>query len=142
MGLIYSVSASDGAISLTKILRSRKIETIDLKLNPILAEGATHILAICNVIDCVSLNLSSCSFDESVEESLIFVLKHCKTLRNLNLSINRLGENVGLKIIAGLAQNNHLRNLDIRNTEISLKTKSSIDAKILENREKNNTIIQ
>jgi hypothetical protein len=138
----YSLSASDGAISLTNILRSRKIETIDLKLNPILAEGAIHILALVNVVDCVSLNISSCSFDDSIDEALVHVLKFSKTMRSLNLSINKLSEDLGLKMFNAISYNKFIRNLDIRNTDLSLKTKSSIDALILENREKNNTIIQ
>lgn len=116
--------------------------TIDLKLNPILAEGATHILALVEKVGLVSLNLSSCSFDESIEESLLFVLRCSKTLRNLNLAINKLSEDLGVKIVEALAKNVILRTMDIRNTEISLKTKSHIDAIILENRAKNNTIHQ
>lgn len=134
--------SSDGAIALTKILRRRKIITIDLKLNPILAEGVIHVLALVNVIELVTLNLSSCSFDESVGESLLHVLKFSKTLRTLNLSINKLGEDLGQKIVKVLSHNSFLRTLDIRNSEISLKTKSEIDAAILENREKKNTIEQ
>lgn len=134
--------SSNGAIKLANILRRRKILTIDLKLNPILAEGANHILALVNVVDLVSLNLSSCSFDESIEEALIHVIKFNKTLRNLNLSINRLGENLGKKLLKTVSFNKILRCFDIRNSEISLRTKSEIDAMILENREKNNTIYQ
>lgn len=111
-------------------------------MNPILAEGAIHVLALVNVIGCISLNLSSCSFDESIDEALVHVLKFSKTLRSLNLSINRLGEDLGVKVFAALLHNNYMRTLDIRNTEISLKTKSSIDALILDNREKNNKIGQ
>jgi hypothetical protein len=134
--------SSDGAIAFSKILRRRKIETIDLRLNPILAEGVIHILALAGVIDLVTLNLSSCSFDESIGEVLTFVLKFNKTLRNVNLSINKLGEDLGLKILNSVAHNSVLKDLDIRNTEISLATKSKVDAIVLENREKNNKISQ
>ena len=123
-------------------MKGRKIETIDLKLNPILAEGAIHVLALCNIVGCVDLNISSCSFDESIDQALLFVLKFSKTLRSLNLSINRLGETLGLKIIDVLSFNKKLRTLDVRNTEIPLKIKTKIDAIILENREKLNTISQ
>lgn len=134
--------SSDGAIKLANILRRRKIVSIDLKLNPILAEGANHILALVNIVQLVELNLSSCSFDDSIDEALIHVLKFNKTLISLNLAINRLNENIGKKMLAAVSQNSVLRSLDIRNTEISLRTKSKIDAVILENREKNNTIGQ
>lgn len=135
-------AASDGAISLANILRRRKIEVIDLKLNPILAEGTVHILALADAINLVSLNISSCSFDESIGEALLHVLKFNKTLRYLNLSINKLSEELGLQMVKTLANNKAIRTLDVRNSEISLKTKSEIDAIILENREKNNTISQ
>lgn len=131
--------STDGAILLTNILRRRQIENLDLKLNPIMAEGATHILSLANI---VSLNLSSCSFNESIEEALIFVLKSSKTLRKLNLSINKLGEDLGIKITNVLTNNKIIRKLDIRNTEISLKTKTNIDAIVLENRKKNNKVHQ
>lgn len=127
---------------MTNILRRRKIDSIDLKLNPILAEGANHILALADVVGLTALNLSSCSFDHTIEEAVIHVLKSNKTLRTLSLSINKLGEDLGLKIVDALERNSILRSLDIRNSEISLKTKSLIDAIILENREKNNTINQ
>lgn len=134
--------SSDGAVKLANILRQRKIETIDLKLNPILAEGVTHMLALAGVVDLTYLNVSSCSFDESIGEALLHVLKFNKTLRSLNLSINKLGQDLGLKMIKALGWNNYLRDLDIRNTEIELETKSRIDAIILDNREKRNTISQ
>ena len=100
------------------------------------------MLALCNIVGCIDLNISSCSFDESINEALLFVLKFSKTLRSLNLSINRLGENLGLKIIDVLSFNKKLRTLDVRNTDIPLKVKSEIDAIILENREKINTVSQ
>ncbi|CRK98782.1 CLUMA_CG012042, isoform A [Clunio marinus] len=131
---------SHGAKLLANILRRRKIETIDLKLNPILAEGALHILALVNIVDLVSLNLSSCSFDRSIEEGLIYVLKQNKTLRNLNLSTNKLGDALGIKIFETLKNNFTLRKFDIRNTEINFATKCDIDTMILENREKNNKL--
>lgn len=134
--------SSEGATLLANILRRRKIETIDLKLNPILAEGAIHILALVDVVGLVNLNLSSCSFDGSIVEYLEHVLKFNRTLRDLNLSINRLGEELGQKVSKIIGHNPIIRVLDIRNTEMSLKTKSAIDALVLENREKKNTISQ
>lgn len=142
LGLSNNFISSDGAIALAKILRGRKIDVIDLKLNPILAEGTIHVLALVNVVDLMYLDISSCSFDESVGEALLHVLKFNKTLRSLNLSINKLGEELGLKIVDTLELNKVIRALDVRNSEISLSTKSAIDASILENREKNNTISQ
>jgi hypothetical protein len=115
---------------------------LDLKLNPILAEGAIHILALASIVGLITLNLSSCSFDESIGDPLLHVLKHNKTMRSVNLSINRLGEDVGLKVIEAMQHNKMIRTLDIRNTDITLPTKSSIDALVLENRKKNNTIYQ
>ena len=134
--------SNEGAIALANILKRRKIVTMDLKLNPILAEGAIHILALVNIVELVDLNLSSCSFDGSIAESLIHVLKFNRTLRDLNLSINKLGESLGQKILQTIPLNTFIRNLDIRNSDISLKTKSAIDANVLENREKRNTIDQ
>lgn len=60
----------------------------------------------------------------------------------MNLSINKLSEDLGARMIEALASNSVLQTLDIRNTEITLKTKSNIDALILENRDKQNTISQ
>ena len=60
----------EGTNLLTNILRRRKIETLDLKLNPILTEGANEIFELAGIVELVELDLSSCSFDENVEESL------------------------------------------------------------------------
>lgn len=134
--------SADGAVLLANILRRRKIETLDLKLNPILTQGANEILALANIIGLVSLNISSCSFDEGVEECLLYVIKRNKTMRKLNVSINKLNEALGLKILSGLEGNGFLRELDIRATGISHRTKQIIDGVILENREKNNKVEQ
>lgn len=134
--------SSEGAIALTNILRRRKIETMDLKLNPILAEGAIHILSIASSIGLTRLNLSSCSFDDSITETIVHVIKINRSLQELNLSINRLGNTLGKEILKAVEFNAILKSLDLRNTDIDLKTKSAIDAKILDNRDKNNTIHQ
>lgn len=134
--------SADGAALLANILRRRKIETLDMKLNPILTEGANEILAIANVIGLVSLSISSCSFDEGVGDALLHVIKFNKTMRKLNVSINKLSEELGLKIAEGLEGNDVIRELDIRGTSISHKTKQIIDGMILENREKNNKVAQ
>lgn len=134
--------SSDGAIALANILRHRKIETMDLKLNPILAEGAIHILSIASAVGFIRLNLSSCSFDDSITEIIVNVIRINRSLHELNLSINRLGNNLGLEILTAVGFNPIIKTLDLRNTDIDLKTKSAIDAKILDNRDKNNTIHQ
>lgn len=130
----------EGAIRLANILRRRKIDSIDIKLNPILAEGAIHLLAIATEIELKTLNFSSCSFDESISDALLFVLQYNKTLVDLNLSINKLSDDLGHKMIEAVHHNKVMKTLDIRNTEINLKTKSEIDAIILENREKHSKL--
>lgn len=102
--------------------------------------GANEILALANVVGLTSLNISSCSFDEGVDETLLYVLRKNKTLRKLNISINKLNEDLGVKIISALADNEIMRELDVRGAGISHKTKRTIDGIILENREKNNTV--
>jgi Ran GTPase-activating protein (RanGAP) involved in mRNA processing and transport len=130
----------EGAKLLANILRRRKIETLDLKLNPIMTLGANEILSIANQIKLNKLNLSSCSFEEQIEETLLFVIKNNKHLHHLNISINKLSEELGVKIVSMLKFNSFLKKFDIRNTGISHKTKRIIDKIILENREKFNQI--
>lgn len=132
----------EGAALLANILRRRKIEMLDLKLNPILTEGANEILALAGIVELVELNISSCSFDENVEEALLYVIKHNKQLVNLNISINKLSEELGVELLNKLDGNKTLREFDVRGTGITHKTKRLIDAAILENREKNNTVNQ
>lgn len=132
----------EGANLLANILRRRKIETLDLKLNPILTEGANEIFALAGIVELVELNLSSCSFDENVEESLLYVIKNNKMLVRLNISINKLSEELGEEILNKLSCNDVLRHLDVRGTGISHKIKRMIDATVLENREKNNSVGQ
>ncbi|KAL7038744.1 hypothetical protein ACKWTF_009678 [Chironomus riparius] len=132
----------EGAALLANILRRRKIETLDLKLNPILTEGANEIFALAGIVELVELNLSSCSFDENVEESLLYVIKNNKMLVRLNISINKLSDDLGMEILNKLSCNDVLRHLDVRGAGISHKIKRMIDATVLENREKNNTVGQ
>jgi hypothetical protein len=132
--------SADGATLLANILRRRKIETLDMKLNPILTEGANEILALANIIGLTSLNISSCSFDEGVEDALLYTIRTNKIMRKLNISINKFNEKLGLKVIKELKVNKVLREMDVRGVGISPKTKRIIDGKILENREKANTI--
>lgn len=68
------------------------------------------------------------------------MLRKNKTLRKLNISINKLNEDLGVKIVSALADNGVMRELDVRGAGISHKTKRIIDGIILENREKNNTV--
>lgn len=142
LGLSNNFISPDGATLLANILRRRQIETLDLKLNPILSEGANEILALAGIIGLRGLNISSCSFDEGVEDALLFVLRTNKVMRELNISINKLGEDSGKNIFRELAKNQVLRDLDIRGCGISHQTKRLIDGIILGNREKNNTIYQ
>lgn len=97
-------------------------------------------MALANVVGLTSLNISSCSFDEGVEETLLYVIRKNKSLRKLNISINKLSEELGAKIVSALAENKFMRELDVRGAGISHKTKRTIDGVILENREKNNTV--
>jgi hypothetical protein len=134
--------SSEGVSLLANILRRRKIDTLDLKLNPILSSGANEILALVGIIELKVLNISSCSFDENVEETLLYVLRHNSILRHLNISINKIGDELGEKIIKELSHNSVLREFDVRGSGMSHRTKSVIDDLILENREKNNVIHQ
>lgn len=70
----------------------------------------------------------------------MYVIRKNKTLRKLNISINKLSEELGAKIVSALTENNVIRDLDIRGANISHKTKRTIDGIVLENREKNNTV--
>ena len=46
-------SATDGAIKLATVLKRRKIETIDMRLNPIGINGAVAILGIVNYVNLI-----------------------------------------------------------------------------------------
>lgn len=68
------------------------------------------------------------------------MIRKNKTLRKLNISINKLSEVLGAKIVSALVENDVMRELDVRGTGITHNTKRIIDGIILENREKNNTV--
>lgn len=142
LGLANNFISYEGAALLANILRRRKLDALDMKLNPILTEGTNEILALAGIIDLTELNISSCSFDENVDEALLYVLKNDKKLIKFNISINKLNEELGKEILNVLEFNKVLREFDIRGTGITHKTKRMIDSVILENREKNNTVNQ
>lgn len=73
------------------MLRRRKIKTLDLRLNPITNSGAAIVLGSAHLMDLEHLNLSSCSFDESIGNILLFLIKSNQTLRTISISNNRVG---------------------------------------------------
>lgn len=73
--------------------------SIDLRMNPIANTGAAAILSSSHLMDLETLNLSSCSFDESIGSTLLFVIKNNKTLKSISVSNNRIGVVSAIKFV-------------------------------------------
>lgn len=67
---------------------------------------------------------------------LLKVLQESQTVATLNVSTNKLNDELGDKISRIIKMNNVIKTLDIRNTGISIKIKSTIDGIVLKNKDK------
>lgn len=128
--------APEGACELAEILGNRKIEKLDMRLNPITSEGAAAIFAASATVPIKELNLACCSLDETIGPLLIHLIETNKTIKSLNISANRLGQKIGESILSIIKNNKVIQELDIRNSDISYDIKSAIDSIILENRDR------
>lgn len=82
---------AEGVIRLARLLKRRKIKHIDLRLNPISNNGTAAILGIANYVDLENLILSSCSFDDSIGNILLYLIENNKTMNSINISNNKIG---------------------------------------------------
>uniref|UniRef100_A0A182K1I7 J domain-containing protein n=1 Tax=Anopheles christyi TaxID=43041 RepID=A0A182K1I7_9DIPT len=119
---------------LTWRLRHRRIEKLDLRLNPILTEGAIFIITSVFYMPLQELNLSCCSIDEQIEEYLLMLIRFNDTIKRLDISSNRLSPAMGDRLLQRVYENKTLQQFDLRNTDISYDVRAIIDEAILENR--------
>ncbi|XP_049534246.1 uncharacterized protein LOC125950359 [Anopheles darlingi] len=120
---------------LTWRLRHRPIQRLDLRLNPILTDGAMIIMTGVLYMPLKELNLSCCSIDEQIEEHLLMLIRFNSTIRRLDISSNRLGPAMGERLLQRVRENKALQHFDLRNTDISYDVRAIIDEVILENRD-------
>lgn len=80
--------------------------------------------------------MACCSLDESIGPFLIKLISTNKTLKSLNVSANRLGQNLGEGILHHVPSNKVIQVLDVRNSDITYEIKSKIDSSILNNRDR------
>lgn len=84
-------SAQKTALYLSKMIRNRRIEHLDVSLNPIGSEGAATIFSVVHKLPIKFLNISACSITETIGKLLLKLLVENKTLFHFNISNNELG---------------------------------------------------
>ncbi|XP_055677018.1 dynein regulatory complex subunit 5 [Lutzomyia longipalpis] len=131
--------SSNGILELSKVIKRRKIQKLDLRLNPIKSDGAFAIFGILRHMHVKELNLSCCSLDDEISFLFIKTLKECKFLEKLNLSVNRFSHEMGEKITEIMPQITNLLEFDLRNTDVSTISRMIIDDYVLKNRLKKNS---
>uniref|UniRef100_A0A1L8DMB9 Putative ran gtpase-activating protein n=1 Tax=Nyssomyia neivai TaxID=330878 RepID=A0A1L8DMB9_9DIPT len=128
----------EGILDLSTVIKRRKIQKLDLRLNPIKTNGAHAILGILKDIPIKELNLSCCSLDSEIEFLLLKALKECKSLEKLNLSVNRFTHELGENIMEIMPKITNLLEFDLRNTDVSTISRMIIDDYVLKNRLRKN----
>ncbi|XP_037038153.1 dynein regulatory complex subunit 5 [Bradysia coprophila] len=127
----------EGIIELAEVIKTRNIQTLDLRMNPIGCDGAAAIFGIMlQGTPIQHLNLAGCSITDEIEPLLILFLETNRIVRRLNLSSNNLGVDLGERIARTIDVARQLQEFDLRNTNISGNDKWIIDSVILENRDK------
>ncbi|XP_059621315.1 dynein regulatory complex subunit 5 [Phlebotomus argentipes] len=129
----------DGILNLATVIKRRKIQKLDLRLNPIKANGASGIFGILKDIPIRELNLSCCSLDNSMSFMLLKIVEECKSLERLNLSVNRFTHELGEQITEIIPRNTNLLEFDLRNTEVSTISRMIIDDYVLKNQLRKNS---
>ncbi|XP_053696732.1 uncharacterized protein LOC128744017 [Sabethes cyaneus] len=126
--------SSESILDLVHLIRRRPIERLDLRLNPILTEGAISVLTMIFYLPLKELNLSCCSIDEQIEDYLLMTIRFNTSIEVLNFSSNPLGQAMGDKLLARVSENRKLQQFDLRNTDISPDVRAVIDEIVMENR--------
>ncbi|XP_055638572.1 uncharacterized protein LOC129776763 [Toxorhynchites rutilus septentrionalis] len=127
--------SSESILDLIHLIRRRPIERLDLRLNPILTEGAIFVLTMVFYLPLKELNLSCCSIDEEIEEYLLMILRFNKSIKFLDFSSNKLGLMMGERLAERVRENKTLQKFDLRNTDISAEIRAVIDEIVMENRD-------
>ncbi|XP_058818319.1 uncharacterized protein LOC131681524 [Topomyia yanbarensis] len=135
VNLTNNFLSSESIFDLVHVIRRRPIERLDLRLNPILTEGAVSVLTTIFYLPLKELNLSCCSIDEGIEEYLLMTLRFNTSVKFLDCSSNPLGQATGEKLAARVTENKILQRFDLRNTDISSEVRAVIDELVMENRD-------
>ncbi|CAD7093806.1 unnamed protein product [Hermetia illucens] len=124
------------ALYLSKMIRNRRIEHLDISLNPIGSEGAATIFSVVHKLPIKFLNISACSITETIEKLLLKLLVDNKTLFHFNISNNELGNELGMNIYRIIGFNKVLKCLDLRNTNIQTKLRKDITSVLFQNKDR------
>jgi Leucine Rich repeat len=84
--------AAEGAFRLANAIKRRKIQTLDLRLNPIKTEGASVICSWARYQPVETLSMACCSIDDTIDVLLLPILRGHTTLRSFDISSNKLND--------------------------------------------------
>lgn len=148
-------AAEEGAYTLSRTLRHVPLQRLVLRLNPIQSDGAAAIFHTLQLMPIRALNLGSCGISETITKLFMMLICQHKTLCNIDLSNNCLGEvssssywafvsyiynylfkNFGKHLLKVIHCNKILEELDLRNTGLCLDMRRKFREFLLKNAER------
>ncbi|XP_030374810.1 dynein regulatory complex subunit 5 [Scaptodrosophila lebanonensis] len=126
----------EGAYILSRTLQHVPLQHLVLRLNPIQSDGAAAIFNTLQVMPIKVLDLGSCSITESITKLFMLLMCQHKTLLEIDLSNNCLGEDFGKHLLKVLGLNKILEHLDLRNTGMSMDMRHKFKTFLLKNVER------
>ncbi|KAM8703799.1 hypothetical protein ACLKA7_008433 [Drosophila subpalustris] len=126
----------EGAYTLSCTLRHVPLQRLVLRLNPIQSDGAAAIFQTLQLMPIRELNLGSCGISETITKLFMMLICQHKTLLNIDLSNNLLGEDFGKHLLKIIHCNKILEELDLRNTGLSLEMRRKFREFLLKNAER------
>lgn len=108
---------------------------LNLKSNPLGTEGAMGIMrALVRCSDPKKLSMASCQFEDDTPLKVCQMLKLNDTLKNLDISSNWFGNDIGTVLVEAVAMNTCIEWLDTRETDISEEQRETIKTYLERNR--------
>ncbi|KAM7363096.1 uncharacterized protein ACRADG_000148 [Cochliomyia hominivorax] len=120
LNLTNNQITSEGVYILSKVLKSLRLETFILRLNPIGSEGAASIFSVLEFLPITYLDLAGCSLDETITKLFMQLIIKNKTLCFIDLSNNKLGPNFGKHVYKIIGFNKTLTTINFKNTGLTL----------------------
>ncbi|XP_017478952.1 PREDICTED: T-complex-associated testis-expressed protein 1, partial [Rhagoletis zephyria] len=117
---------SEGAYVLSRTIKGLSLRKLILRLNPIESDGVAAIFSLMQRMPVEALDISGCSVCPSITKLFMQLLIQNKSLVNIDISNNELGEEFGKQLHKIIGFNKVLQHLDLRNTGMNLELRTKI----------------
>uniref|UniRef100_A0A1I8NAV2 Leucine Rich repeat protein n=1 Tax=Musca domestica TaxID=7370 RepID=A0A1I8NAV2_MUSDO len=124
---------SEGAYIIARVIKNLHLEKISLRLNPIGSDGAAAIFGILDCLPMRNVDISGCSITDTITLLFVNFLGHNRTLWYIDMSNNELGMHFGEQLLKVIGRNKCLKQLDLRNTGLTLEMCNKVKDILKEN---------